>query len=69
MDAYSSFPDELKDYKIGEGSVQFPIKKPLPKELIIRMVKYRKNYLRNQIKVVLNSVNIILLSILQRVSI
>ncbi len=35
------FSDELKEYKIGKGSVQFPINKPLPKELIIRMVKYR----------------------------
>jgi uncharacterized protein YdhG (YjbR/CyaY superfamily) len=36
------FSDELKEYKQGKGSVQFPLNKPLPKELIIRMVKYRK---------------------------
>jgi len=35
------FADELKGYKQGKGSVQFPINKPIPKELIIRMVKYR----------------------------
>lgn len=37
------FADELKDYKQGKGSVQFPLNKPLPKDLIIRMVKYRKD--------------------------
>ena len=36
------FSDELMDYKQGKGSVQFPLGKPLPKDLIIRMVKFRK---------------------------
>jgi len=36
------FSDELKDYKQGKGSVQFPLDKPLPKDLIKRMVKFRK---------------------------
>jgi len=36
------FANELKDYKQGKGSLQFPLHKPLPKELIIRMVRYRK---------------------------
>ena len=36
------FSNELKDYKQGKGSVQFPFNKPLPKDLIIRMVKFRK---------------------------
>jgi uncharacterized protein YdhG (YjbR/CyaY superfamily) len=36
------FSEELKDFKQGKGSVQFPLNKPLPKDLIIRMVKYRK---------------------------
>ncbi|MBU2950678.1 DUF1801 domain-containing protein [Tamlana agarivorans] len=35
------FDLELKSYKKGEGSVQFPLDKPLPKELIVNMVKYR----------------------------
>lgn len=35
------FADELKDFKTAKGSVQFPINKPMPKELIISMVKYR----------------------------
>ncbi len=36
------FADQLKDYKQGKGSVQFPYGKPLPKDLIMQMVKYRK---------------------------
>lgn len=36
------FSDELKGYKKGKGSVQFPVDEPLPCGLIIDMVKYRK---------------------------
>jgi len=36
------FSDELKNYKKGKGSVQFPLDKPLPKDLIIKMVKFRR---------------------------
>ena len=36
------FANELKEFKQGKGSVQFPSNKPLPKELIKRMVQYRK---------------------------
>ena len=35
------FDIELEGYKKGKGSVHFPINKPLPKELIIKMVTYR----------------------------
>ncbi|WP_406967692.1 iron chaperone [Flavisericum labens] len=38
----AKFSDELKNYKQGKGSVQFPLNKPLPKELIVRMVKFRR---------------------------
>jgi len=38
----SKFSDELKNYKHGKGSVQFPFNKPLPKDLILRMVKFRR---------------------------
>lgn len=37
----SAFKDELADYKSSKGAVQFPISKPLPFDLIRRMVKYR----------------------------
>ncbi|NOU74011.1 hypothetical protein GC098_21855 [Paenibacillus sp. LMG 31458] len=36
-----AFKDELSRYKGAKGSVQFPIDKPLPYDLISRIVKYR----------------------------
>lgn len=40
------FEPELTEYKRGKGSVQFPLNKPLPKELIIRMITYRSKFLK-----------------------
>lgn len=40
------FANELRDFKRGKGSVQFPLDKPLPKDLIERMVKYRVELLK-----------------------
>jgi uncharacterized protein YdhG (YjbR/CyaY superfamily) len=40
-DVISAFADRLKAYKHAKGSVQFPLNKPLPKELVIEMVKLR----------------------------
>lgn len=34
---------EFKPYKVGKGSVQFQLDKPLPFELIRKIVKYRVN--------------------------
>lgn len=36
------FKDELKDYELGKGTVKFSFNQPLPKDLIRRMVKYRR---------------------------
>jgi uncharacterized protein YdhG (YjbR/CyaY superfamily) len=36
------FTSELQNYKTSEGTVQFPLDKPIPKDLVIRMVKFRK---------------------------
>jgi uncharacterized protein YdhG (YjbR/CyaY superfamily) len=36
-----AFKDELSIYKGAKGSVQFPIEKPLPYELIREIVKFR----------------------------
>ena len=36
-----SFKLELSQYKSGKGSIQFPIEKPLPYELIRKIVKFR----------------------------
>jgi uncharacterized protein YdhG (YjbR/CyaY superfamily) len=35
------FKHELSEYKGGKGSVQFPMDKPIPYELISMIVKYR----------------------------
>ena len=36
-----AFADELKAYKGGKGTVQFPYSQPLPADLVRRMVRYR----------------------------
>ncbi|RKQ42654.1 uncharacterized protein YdhG (YjbR/CyaY superfamily) [Roseivirga pacifica] len=35
------YEEELKPYKYAKGSVQFPLNKPLPIELIKRIVRFR----------------------------
>ncbi|WP_217591820.1 DUF1801 domain-containing protein [Cohnella sp. GbtcB17] len=40
-DGIASFKDELSAYKGAKGSVQFPLDKPLPLELIRRITAYR----------------------------
>ncbi|WP_407309429.1 iron chaperone [Desulfosporosinus sp. SB140] len=37
----AAFKNELSEYKGGKGTIQFPLDKPLPYELISRIVKYR----------------------------
>lgn len=37
----AAFEKQLKDYKTSKGTVQFPLNKPLPMELIRKMTKYR----------------------------
>jgi uncharacterized protein YdhG (YjbR/CyaY superfamily) len=37
----AAFMDELQIYKWAKGSVQFPLNKPLPLDLISRIVKFR----------------------------
>lgn len=37
----SKFEEELKSYKYAKGSVQFPISKPIPYDLIRQIVKTR----------------------------
>jgi uncharacterized protein YdhG (YjbR/CyaY superfamily) len=38
---HSEFAKELSKYKQGKGSVQFPLKKPIPYDLIKRIVEFR----------------------------
>lgn len=39
--ALEAFKDDLKAYKQGKGSVQFPLDQPLPEDLIRRVVEFR----------------------------
>ena len=43
--AIEAFSEQLSEYKFAKGSVQFPLNKPVPKELVIEMVKYRLSQL------------------------
>ena len=36
-----AFKEELKEYKSSKGAVQFPLDRPLPLELVERIVKHR----------------------------
>lgn len=36
-----AFKEELKPYKTGKGSVQFPLGQPMPTDLIRRIVEFR----------------------------
>jgi uncharacterized protein YdhG (YjbR/CyaY superfamily) len=38
-----AFKEELSQYKGAKGSVQFPLTKPMPLDLISRIVKFRVN--------------------------
>lgn len=40
-DVIEQFKDQLSGFKYAKGSIQFPLNKPLPKELLISMVKCR----------------------------
>ncbi len=39
--AIEAFSKDLANYKTAEGSVQFPLDKPLPLQLITKIVKFR----------------------------
>jgi uncharacterized protein YdhG (YjbR/CyaY superfamily) len=43
-----NFSADLSDYKTGKGSVQFPLDQPIPKALVVKMVKYRLQMLTSQ---------------------
>jgi uncharacterized protein YdhG (YjbR/CyaY superfamily) len=45
-----AFQDELAKYKMVKGSVQFPLDKPLPADLIKRIVEYRITMNRKKTK-------------------
>ena len=37
----TAFKEKLKEYKTSKGTVQFPLNKPLPIELICEMIRYK----------------------------
>ena len=39
--AVKAFAKDLKDFKTAEGSIQFPLERPLPLTLIKKIVKFR----------------------------
>ena len=48
--AIEKYSKQLKEFKLGKGSVQFPVTKPLPGDLIIEMVRFREEELKNSLK-------------------
>ncbi len=42
------FKEELKGFELGKGTVRFPFNKPLPRELIRRMIVFRKEEILNE---------------------
>lgn len=44
---HTAFAKDFASYKQGKGSVQFPNDKPLPLDLIKRVVVYRKEQINN----------------------
>jgi uncharacterized protein YdhG (YjbR/CyaY superfamily) len=47
---HAEFAKELLNYKHGKGSVQFPLDKAMPFDLISKIVKFRVNENLNKIK-------------------
>ena len=39
--AVEAFKEELADYEVTKGTVKFPIDKPIPFDLVKKMVRYR----------------------------
>lgn len=47
---HEAFVNELSEYKQGKGSVQFPLAKPIPFDLIKKIVQYRVDSLNDKDK-------------------
>lgn len=43
-----TFADQLAGYKSAKGSIQFPLNKPIPKVLVVKMVKYWRSQLQKR---------------------
>ncbi len=45
-DTIDAFAEKLAAYKLAKGSIQFPLNKPIPKALVIKMVRFRLSQLQ-----------------------
>ncbi len=54
---HAEFKEELSAYKQGKGSVQFPYDKPIPFDLITKIVKFRVDEDQKKLKKKLNKVS------------
>jgi uncharacterized protein YdhG (YjbR/CyaY superfamily) len=45
-DVIDAFVDQLSAYRFAKGSIQFPLNKPIPKALVVNMVKCRLSRLQ-----------------------
>lgn len=45
-DVIKEFSDQLSGYRSAKGSIQFPLDKPMPTDLVVRMVKRRLSQLK-----------------------
>lgn len=48
--AIERFAEELTNFKIGKGCINFPFDTEIPRELIIRIIEFRKNELIMEMK-------------------
>jgi uncharacterized protein YdhG (YjbR/CyaY superfamily) len=46
--AHTEFAQDLSQYKQGKGSVQFPLDKPIPYELIEKIIAFKVNQNHNE---------------------
>ncbi|KAA5533334.1 hypothetical protein F0919_12370 [Taibaiella lutea] len=49
-DAITAFAAEIADYKNAKGSVQFPLDKPMPLDLISKMTAFRVKQMEEKVK-------------------
>lgn len=45
-DTIDAFSDRLAAYKFAKGSIRFPLNKPIPRALVLEMVKFRLSQLQ-----------------------
>ena len=48
-EAIGVFVDDFKDYKVSRGTVQFPLDKPIPYQLIEKITKFRISQTANPV--------------------